>query len=124
VYKKDSRGSLQFIGENRIHHTPENEIINLKLGNAFDITAYKMQTDYKKHHVNGKNVFELSYKFEINNAKKNKVTVKIIEQFPGQWKICEESSAHNKLSSNSALWRINVPPKGKKFLTYKVEIRR
>jgi hypothetical protein len=52
-----------------------------------------------------------------------KVTVKVIEQLLGQWKICEESSAHNKISSSRALWRINIPPKGKKFLIYRVEIR-
>ncbi|MCW5206974.1 DUF4139 domain-containing protein, partial [Desulfobulbus sp. F5] len=46
VYKKDSSGSLQFVGEDRIDHTPENEIVRLKLGEAFDVTANKKQTDF------------------------------------------------------------------------------
>jgi len=41
VYKKDSTGSAQFIGEDGIDHTPKNEKIRLKLGDAFDITADK-----------------------------------------------------------------------------------
>ena len=36
VYKADSDGSLQFIGEDRIDHTPKDETIKIKMGDAFD----------------------------------------------------------------------------------------
>lgn len=48
VYKKDAQGHDQFIGEDQIDHTPKNEQIRLKLGNAFDITADKIQTDFQQ----------------------------------------------------------------------------
>ncbi len=41
VYKKDSQGNAQFVGEDSIDHTPKNETVRLKLGNAFDVTADK-----------------------------------------------------------------------------------
>ena len=48
VYKNDKKGNVQFVGEDQIDHTPDQEHIRLKLGNAFDITAEKKQTDFKK----------------------------------------------------------------------------
>jgi hypothetical protein len=48
VYKKDSAGNAQFIGEDAIDHTPKNESVRLKLGDAFDVTADKKQTDFKR----------------------------------------------------------------------------
>ena len=36
------------LGEDRIDHTPKNETVRLKLGNAFDVTADKKQTDFQK----------------------------------------------------------------------------
>src|SRR6478752_7122935 len=48
VYKKDSTGNAQFIGEDNIDHTPKNESVRLKLGDAFDVTGDKKQTDFKR----------------------------------------------------------------------------
>ena len=44
VYQRDSAGGAQFVGEDRIDHTPRNETLRLRLGNAFDVTADKKQT--------------------------------------------------------------------------------
>lgn len=45
VFKTDSAdGSLEFIGEDSINHTPKDESITIKTGNAFDITADKIIT--------------------------------------------------------------------------------
>ena len=48
TYKKDSRGNIQFVGEDQIDHTPADEIVRLKLGTVFDVTAEKKQTDFKR----------------------------------------------------------------------------
>ncbi|MBU1395799.1 MAG: DUF4139 domain-containing protein, partial [Gammaproteobacteria bacterium] len=48
LYKQDSQGNAQFVGEDRIDHTPKNETVRLKLGDAFDVTADRKQTDFKK----------------------------------------------------------------------------
>ena len=39
VYQADSKGGVQFVGEDRIDHTPKDETLNLKIGNAFDVVA-------------------------------------------------------------------------------------
>src|SRR5688572_6277320 len=67
VYKKDSAGNAQFIGEDRIDHTPKNEKLRLKLGDAFDVTADKKQTDFR---ARGSHIYESAYEIVLRNAKK------------------------------------------------------
>ena len=125
VYKKDSQDRLQFIGEDRIDHTPENETIRLKLGDAFDITANKKQTDFKK--VSGFSryhyVYESAYQIELKNGKKEAVTVKVVEPVPGDWEMLEESLPHEKAAANTAVWKVEVPALGKTILTYRVRVK-
>ncbi|MCF8056910.1 MAG: DUF4139 domain-containing protein [Desulfocapsa sp.] len=125
VYKKDSGDRLQFIGEDRIDHTPENEIIRLKLGDAFDVTASKKQTDFKK--VSGFSryhyVYESAYHLELKNGKKEAVTVKVIEPVPGDWDMLEESLPHEKKASDTAVWQVEVPSLGTTILTYRVRVK-
>jgi hypothetical protein len=54
VFKTDdSDGSLEFVGEDSIDHTPKDENITLNTGNAFDITANKYATNYQSFNNNG-----------------------------------------------------------------------
>jgi hypothetical protein len=84
VYKKDSAGNAQFIGEDSIDHTPKNEKVRLKLGDAFDVTADKKQTDFKRREPanNASYVFESAYEIVLRNAKKEPATVIVREPVP------------------------------------------
>ena len=108
VYKKDGGGNAQFVGEDRIDHTPKNEKIRLKLGEAFDVTADKKQASFKKIEGGGKYnyTFESSYQIVLKNGKKEPVTVTVQEPMPGDWKITDESHPHVKRASNTAVWQI------------------
>lgn len=125
VYKNDSKGSAQFVGEDRIDHTPKNENIRLKLGDAFDITANKKQTDFKKakyfapHSV----AFESSYEIELKNAKTEPVTVMVREPVPGEWEILEENHSHTKMTSGTAQWQITIPAESSETLSYRVLVQ-
>ncbi|UCD65445.1 MAG: DUF4139 domain-containing protein [Deltaproteobacteria bacterium] len=125
VYKQDSKGSVQFVGEDRIDHTPENETVKLKLGNAFDITADRKQTDFKKLAGFGRYnyVFESAYRIELKNAKDEDVMVKVVEPMPGDWEILSESHSHKKISSSEAEWLVKVPSKGSAELLYRVKVK-
>lgn len=124
VYKKDNAGNAQFIGEDRIDHTPKNETIKLKLGDAFDITADKKQTGFRKQSVSGKYnyAFESSYEITLKNAKNQPVTVVVREPIPGDWKMEEETQAHEKVASGTAEWKIVVPAEDTATLKYRVRI--
>ena len=125
VYKKDNSGNAQFVGEDNIDHTPKNETVRLKLGEAFDVTADKKQTDFKvlpnpqKGHV----AYESAFEFTLKNAKKEKVTVTVQEPISGDWKIVNESHPHTKVNSHLAVWKIDIPAEGKTTLTYRAQVK-
>lgn len=125
VYKQDKQGRPQFVGEDRIDHTPENETVRLKLGDAFDVTADRKQIDFRKlggdssHNYR----FESAYEIRLKNAKDEEVVVTVAEPVPGDWRVLSESHKHVKASSDTALWKIAVPAKGESVLTYRVEVQ-
>jgi len=126
VYKKDSAGRAQFIGEDRIDHTAKGEMVKLKLGEAFDITADKKQTDFQKlaatYNSRG-GVIESGYQMEIRNAKREKIVVTVIESIPGEWQMVQESHPHKKDSASSVIWQVPVPAEGKAVLTWRVRVK-
>ena len=125
VYKKDSSGNAQFVGEDRIDHTPRNEKVRLKLGDAFDVTADKKQTDFKRREPTNRAsyVFESAYEVVVRNAKKEAATVVVREPVPGDWTMLEESQAHAKVAAGTAEWRVKVPAEGSTTLRYRVLVR-
>jgi hypothetical protein len=125
VYKKDNAGNAQFVGENRIDHTPKNEKVRLKLGDAFDVTADKKQTHFEKIGGSGRYNYiqEAAFEILLKNAKDEPVTVKIMEPIPGDWQMLSESAPHTKEASNTAVWKVTVPANGNATLTYKVRVK-
>jgi hypothetical protein len=125
VYKKDGAGNAQFVGEDRIDHTPKNEKVRLKLGEAFDVTADKKQTDFKKlpNPAKGNSLYESAYEIVLKNAKKEAVTVTVQEPIPADWKMVKSSHPHEKATSNTAVWKIDVPAEGQATLTYRVQVK-
>lgn len=125
VYKQDSQGNAQFVGEDNIDHTAKNETVRLKLGEAFDVTANKKQTDFKKlpSPAKGSSQFESAYEIVLKNAKPQPVTVKVIEPIPGDWNLLAQSHPSTKSSSNTASWNITIPANGSTTLTYRVQVK-
>jgi hypothetical protein len=125
VYKKDASGNAQFIGEDSVDHTPKNETVRLKLGNAFDVTADKRQTDFKRSAGGGKyNVqFESAYEIVLKNGKSEAVVVTVQEPMPGDWQVLSESLPHGKGASNTAVWKVTVPAQSSTQLVYRSLVR-
>ena len=124
VYKRDSSGNAQFVGEDNVDHTPNKETVRLKLGQAFDVTANKNQTDFKiRERIMKRNVFDSSYEIEVKNAKKKSVTVVIREPIPGDWSVLKESAGHKKVAAGTAEWRLTIPAGSSQKLTYTVRVK-
>ena len=120
VYARDSQGAAQFVGEDHIEHTAKNETVRLRLGEAFDITADRKQTNYKRinDHSN-----ENAYSIVIRNAKNEAVTVKVQEPMPGDWEITQQNLKHVKESAHSAVWNVTVPAEGSTTLEYTARVK-
>ncbi|MBI5204957.1 MAG: DUF4139 domain-containing protein [Nitrospirae bacterium] len=120
VYKHDSEGSLQFVGEDSIDHTPKDEKIKVKLGDAFDVVGSRKQTDWKKIAYD---TYETSFEISLRNHKKEDVVVKVIEPIPGEWTILSSSHGHKKTEAFTAEFEIPVPKDKEVKLTYRVRMR-
>ncbi len=104
VYKEDKDGSLQFVGEDRIDHTPKDEKIKIKIGEAFDVVGERVQTDYKRL---GPNLFEVAFEVSLRNHKKEDIKVLVEEPIPGDWEMLSNTHPYEKLSAH--LIRFQVP---------------
>ncbi|QEM70246.1 DUF4139 domain-containing protein [Geobacter sp. FeAm09] len=120
VYKKDGDKSLQFVGEDAIDHTPRDEKVRIKLGEAFDVVADKKQTDWKKR---AKDSYEAAYEISIRNHKKEAVVVRVTEPVPGDWQVLSSSHDYVKAGSGVLEYRIPVAADGEAKLTYRVVMR-
>lgn len=125
VYKKDKAENAQFVGEDNIDHTPKNETVRIKLGESFDVTADKKQTEFKvlPNPQKGHSAYESAFEFTLKNAKKEKMTVLVQEPIGGDWKVVSESHPHKKANSHLAVWKIDIPAEGKTTLSYRVQTK-
>lgn len=124
VYKKDQDGSAQFVGEDHIDHTAKNAQVQLTLGDAFDVTADRLQTDFKNlSKPNQAPVFESAYTLTLHNAKKEAVSVTVQEPISGSWKILSESQPHQKTHAHQASWTVTVPAESDATLKYRVQVK-
>jgi hypothetical protein len=120
VYQGDSRGRLQFIGEDHIGHTPKDEALNLLIGNAFDVVAERKQTNYERL---GSDTYEVAYEISLRNHKAEPITVEVNEPIGGDWRILESSFKYEKTAAFAARFIVPVPANGESVLTYRVRVR-
>ena len=111
---------LQFAGEDRIKHTPKDENVRLRLGEAFDVIGERVQKEYQ---VIGTNVHESAYEITLRNHKETDITVDVVEPMPGDWRILEKSHEFVKKDARTAVFSIPVPKDGEVKLTYRVQVR-
>jgi hypothetical protein len=119
IYKRDGDGSLEFIGEDAIAHTPQDEDVTVYLGDAFDIVGERKQTSYR---TAGQSAEE-SFSITLRNHKKDAVAVRVVERFFrwSNWKITEHSDEFTKDDSRTGHFLVTVPADGEKTVTYTVK---
>ncbi len=123
VYKRDSSGDLQLIGEDRVDHTPAGQDVSLSLGKSYDVTVKRRQTDFSTRGL-AKGTFETEWRIDMANAKDAAITLKVVETFGGSWRMVEASRDHEKEAADRAVWRIPLAAGGKARLTYRVRVER
>jgi hypothetical protein len=120
VYQGDSKGRVQFIGEDRIRHTPKEETLDLYIGNAFDIVAERKQTDFRSF---GPRSYEMAFEVALRNHKPEPITVLVNEPIGGDWSILESTFKWEKTAAFAARFTVPVAANGESILKYRVRVR-
>jgi hypothetical protein len=120
VYKADASGSQQFVGEDWIDHTPRDEKVRIKMGDAFDVVGERTQKEWRKI---GGNVYEVEWEIALRNHKKEDQTVTVIEPVPGDWQVLTSTHAWEKPEAHTLKFSIPVAKEGASKLTYRVRLR-
>jgi len=119
VYQQDSKGGVQFVGEDRIMHTPKDETLNVKIGNAFDVICERNQTDFTKI---ASNVYEFEYEITLRNHKASAISVDVNEPVSGTWRMVTSSHQWTKTSASAAQFKVPVAADGTAVLKYRVRV--
>ncbi len=128
LYQSDSAGRLQLVGEARSEHTAPGRDLRVQSGDAFDVTADRVQTDYNQEQIPPpkrgmptRQRVTASYRVTISNAKADAVTVDVREARFGGWRVTDSSVPAEKLSATEVRFRVQVPAGGDATLTYTVQ---
>jgi len=128
LYQADSAGRVQLVGEARSEHTAPGRDLRVQSGEAFDVTAERVQSDYNQEQLPpprrglpARQRITAAYKVTITNAKPEAVTVDVRESRSGVWQIVESSLPAEKLSATEIRFRVPVPATGTATLSYTVQ---
>jgi hypothetical protein len=121
VYKEDpSDGTLEFIGEDLIDHTPRNETVKIRLGEAFDVVGERIRSDFTID--NAARRMTETFKIELRNQKSAAQKVRVIER-PYRWtnwEITAKNTEFAKLDSGTIAFEVDVPSEGARTIEYTV----
>jgi hypothetical protein len=117
VYRRDTDGQVQFVGESMIEHTPAEQEINVVTGKAFDVTGTRRQTEARST----SHASDQSFEIKLSNQKAQAATVHVIEHMDREnWKITTKSTDYTKKDAETVDFAVVVPAKGEAVLTYSV----
>jgi hypothetical protein len=120
VYKADKSGAKQFVGEDQIDHTPRDEKLRVKMGEAFDVVGDRKQMEWR---ALGNCTAESRWEIELRNHKDTAVEVEDYEPIGGDWTILESSIPYDKKDAGTFTFNIKVPARGKTKVSYRVRVR-
>jgi hypothetical protein len=113
-------GSLEFIGEDKIDHTPKDEQVRVKLGSAFDVVGERRQVNFSVDTA-GK-VMEEEIEVKLRNHKSQPVDVVVKENLYrwSNWKIVTQTHKFDKEDARTISFPVRVPKDGEAVVRYRV----
>jgi hypothetical protein len=119
VYKSDGE-SLEFVGEDLVDHTPRNEKVKLKIGDAFDVLAEEVQTENTQ--ISSK-VWEQEFEITFKNRKKEDIEIEVERNLGTNWEILKSSLEYKKMDAFRITFNVPVKADSETKLTFRVRYR-
>ena len=118
IMKRDSDGAMEFVGEDKIDHTPRDEKISLYLGNAFDLVGEKVVKDSRKL---SNTVREEDVEIKLKNRKTDdNVEIVVKQSFGRDWRIMKSNFEYEKINAQTVEFKIPVKAGQEVTVTYTV----
>jgi hypothetical protein len=119
--KKDD--ALEFIGEDVIGHTPNDETVRVKLGSAFDVVGERRQVEFNVD-SNARRMDE-TIEIEVRNHKAEPVDV-IVRETLLRWSrndVVEASQPYNRIDASTVEFPVKIAQDGTATVRYKARYR-
>ena len=119
-YTQDGDRQLEFVGENRIDHTPKDEVIRVLTGNSFDLVGEHRMTNNTEDGAN--RLATQSFEIKVRNRKKEPVEIHVVEHAArgGNWTLTAQSQPHEKKDATTFEFRVPLQPNEEKTVTYTI----
>lgn len=137
LYKADARGNLQFLGEDRIDHTPREEMVRLYVGDAFDVVATRRTVTERQLWLDraGREIpvsgdlcrgcraaWEFTQEIVIRNRKETPADVLVTEHLGNQWQLMSQTHPHRRTDASTLEFSLRVPASTEVTVTYTARI--
>jgi len=122
LYQADEAGRPQLVGEAAVGHTAAGQDLRVNAGTAFDLTARRVQTSYATRRDSTQTTATAAYRVTVANAKDSMVTVDVLEDRGGEWRVVQSSVTAERPSATRARFRVRVPARGEVVLTYTLQV--
>ncbi|MBI3786473.1 MAG: DUF4139 domain-containing protein [Deltaproteobacteria bacterium] len=112
-------GTLEFIGEDKLDHTPKDEPVLIKMGTAFDVVGERRQTDFKVDTAHKQ--LEEEFEIKVRNHKDEPVTVLVKENLFrwSTWEIVQKSQDFEKVDARTVQFPVEIKKDGEATVTYR-----
>ncbi|HEV2207482.1 MAG TPA: hypothetical protein VG167_01825 [Verrucomicrobiae bacterium] len=136
IYRRDTDGRLEFVGENTIKHTPRDELVRLFTGNAFDLVGERKRTEFKVDLSGAGSIDPVTglplprgtravdewFEITLRNHKTEPVEIRVLEHLCRgvNWEIQEKSDPFEKIDSQTIEFRVPLEPDAQRRITYHV----
>jgi len=113
-------GSLEFIGEDVIDHTPQGEPVQIRLGNAFDVVGERKQIDFRVDQA--RQWMEETIAIEVRNRKREAVRVTVSERLLRwvNWELLEADAEWTREDARTIHFPLAIAADSAARVTYKV----
>lgn len=120
AFKADRDGRLEFVGEDRIEHTPRGEKVKIRMGNAFDVKGERAVVDHKRI---ADRIYEETVEVKLRNRKDEPIEVLVVEHPRGSWEMLTTTHPFEKKEAFKIEFTIQVAPDEEAVIRYTVRVR-
>lgn len=119
-YSQDGDRQLEFVGENRIDHTPKDEVIRVLTGNSFDLVGERRVVSQTER--SAERTATQTVEVKVRNRKKEPVEIRVVEHANrgGNWTLTTQSQPHEKKDATTFEFRVPLQPDEEKTVTYTI----